>query len=155
MRPPSRANTPQPHSNNNNSSASQNNNSKSSYAVVDNRDLSIFLEVMKLEHYGDALIVNGFTIDNLHCLTASDLDKLRVTNKRERSCLLGAANLLKEEANLDPADRAERRRNRAQMVRKFKRTVGPHERRLAAKALAQESATRRARPHLLVVVVWS
>jgi hypothetical protein len=103
-------------------------------ASSDPRDLSIFFEVLKLDHFVDAFVERGFTMDNLHLLTQSDLDKLRITNKRERACLLGAVKMIYDEnTSFTPIERAERRRARAAKVRAFARTMGPQERKAAAR----------------------
>ncbi|CUG92032.1 Hypothetical protein, putative [Bodo saltans] len=116
-------------------------------AASDPRDLAIFFEVLKLEHYVDAFVEHGFTMDNLHLVTESDLDKLRITNKRDKACLLGAVKMVHDEnTSMSPVDRAERRRARAAKVRSFVRTVGPQERKAAAKKRQLQTAIEEGRP---------
>jgi hypothetical protein len=72
------------------------------------------------------------------CDTASHdtLCDTRITNKREKACLLGAVKMVLSTA----VDRAERRRARAAKVRTFVRTVGPQERKAAAKKQQLQTA---------------
>ena len=106
--------------------------------MSDVRDLSVFLESYKLDFYIDVLVGKDYTIDNMHMLTASDLDKLRITNKKDRACLLGAVNLLKDEQNYSLQDRLRRRQQRLDAARPYKRSMGPEERR-RLKALHEAS----------------
>jgi hypothetical protein len=107
--------------------------------MSDVRDLSVFLESYKLDAYIDALVEKDYTIDNLHLLTASDLNKLRITNKKDRSCLLGAVNILRDEQNCSPHERMKRRQQRLEAARPYKRNIGPEERR---RLKAREEASR-------------